>query len=89
VLACPSPGDFHHLRWLYETPGFHSEHGRIRKVQGEIVFQGDMNLFLEPNVDLPTAAELYWSEEQSHRPIDELLLKPPVTVLGEPYASDE
>jgi hypothetical protein len=89
VLACPSPGDFHHLRWLYEMPGFHGQPSRIRKVQGEIVFQGDMNLFLEPNVDLATAAEFYWSKEQSHRPIEELLLKPPVTVLGEPYASDE
>jgi hypothetical protein len=89
VLACPSPGEFRDLRWLYELPGVHGEQGRIRKVRGEIVFQGDMSFFLEANVDLAAAAEAYWSKEQSHRPIEEVLLKPPVMVLGEPYASYE
>ena len=47
-----------------------------------------MNLFQEHSADLAAAAERYWSQDETHRPLYEFLLKPPVTVLEKPEDAD-
>lgn len=83
VFACQSAKDLDPLRDESCLLGCGGKHGRIWKVKGRAVFQGDMYLFKQYIGKMRTAAALYWSQQASGDPLYEYLLKPPVTVLEE------
>ena len=88
ILACRTSADLDQLRWLYDVHGLQGNLGRAWKIRGEIAFRGDMNIFQYHSTDLPTAAEMYWAQEDSINPIYEFLLRPPVTILEKPEDVD-
>jgi hypothetical protein len=81
VFACRSPDEIEQLRWQFDAPGFKEGSGRVWKVEGKKIFRADMNLFKYYSGDMATAADLYWSQEESHDPLYEYLLETPVKVL--------
>ena len=71
------------LRPTLSDPLHQGPRGRIWKVKGDAMFHSDMNWFQEYCGNNTAAADAYWSQKPSKKPLIEYLLKPPVTVLHE------
>jgi hypothetical protein len=92
VFGCKKIEDIERLRKTLFHPWDNGPRGRIWKVKGDATFHSDMNWFETYCYDNTAAADAYWSQEASEKPLVEYLLKPPVTVLhevlGHPYSPD-
>ncbi len=83
VFGCKKPEDMESLRPTLFPPWLQGPRGRIWKVEGDATFHSDMNWFKEYCGNNTAAADAYWSQKPSEKPLIEYLLKPPVTVLHE------
>jgi hypothetical protein len=83
VFGCKQIQDMEILRQLLCPPWFQGQRGRIWKVEGDATFHSDMMWFKEYCGDNTAAADAYWSQKTSEKPLVEYLLKTPVTVLDE------
>lgn len=83
VFGCKQIEDMGGLRQLLFHPLHQGPRGRIWKVEGDSTFHSDMMWFKEYYGNDIAAADAYWSQKASEKPLIEYLLKTPVTVLDE------
>jgi len=83
VFGCKQIEDMERVRQQLFPLWLQGPRGRIWKVEGDATFHSDMNWFKEYCGNNTAAADAYWSQKASEKPLVEYLLKTPVTVLDE------